>query len=77
MRMMSPDEVPRMKTIGILSGCAAVLLIVSAWLIAGDADLEMYGFPPLMIGIVLLFMALALIALRALNRRPGPTPPAA
>ena len=69
MRMMSPDEVPRVKTIGILSGCAAVLLIVSAWLIAGDADLEMYGFPPLMIGIVLLFMALALLVLRAINLR--------
>ena len=29
----------------------------------------MYGFPPLLIGIVLLFMALALIALRVINQR--------
>ena len=33
MRMMSPDEVPRTKTIGILSGCAIALFVVSAWLI--------------------------------------------
>jgi hypothetical protein len=70
MRMISPDEVPRMKTIGILSGCAAVLLIGSAWLIlAGGEQLEMYSFPPLLIGVVLLFMALALLALRAINLR--------
>ena len=54
MRMMSPDEVPRTKTIGILSGCAILLFVVSAWLIvwAGE-DYGMYGFPPLLIGIVL------------------------
>ena len=78
MRMMSPDEVPRTKMIGILSGCAILLLIASAWLIVwGDADYEMYGFPPLLIGIVLLFMALALLALRAINQRQDPTPPGA
>ena len=79
--MMSPDQVPRMKTIGILSGCAALLFIAAAWLIAGgDADYGMYSFPPLLIGMVLLFMALALLALRALNRRQDrqdPTPPGA
>jgi heme/copper-type cytochrome/quinol oxidase subunit 1 len=76
MRMMSPDAVPRMKTIGILSGCAVVLFIVSAWLILGGGpDTEMYSFPPLLIGMVLLFMALALLALRAINRRQDPTPP--
>jgi uncharacterized membrane protein YkvI len=70
MRMMSPEAIPRMRTIGILSGCAVLLLIASAWLIvAGGAELEMYGFPPLLIGIVLLFMALALLALRAINQR--------
>ena len=70
MRMMSHDEVPRLKTIGILSGCAALLLVAAAWLIAGgNADYEMYSFPPLLIGIVLLFMALALLALRAINLR--------
>jgi urea transporter len=76
MRMMSPDEVPRTKTIGILSGCAILLFVISAWLIvwAGE-DYGMYGFPPLLIGIVLAFMALALIALRAINLRQGPTPP--
>ena len=54
MRMMSPDEVPRTKTIGILSGCAILLFAVSAWLIvwAGEDD-AIYGFPPLLIGIVL------------------------
>ena len=78
MRMMSPDEVPRVKTIGILSGCAALLFIAAAWLIAGgDADYGMYSFPPLLIGMVLLFMALALLALRAINRRQNPTPPGA
>ena len=77
MRMMSPDEVPRTKTIGILSSCAILLFAVSAWLIvwAGE-DYGMYGFPPLLIGIVLLFMALALLALRAINQR-HQTPPGA
>ena len=77
MRMMSPDEVPRTKTIGILSGCAILLFVISAWLIvwAGE-DYGMYGFPPLLIGIVLSFMALALIALRAINQR-NQTPPGA
>ena len=77
MRMMSPDEVPRTKTIGILSGCAILLFVISAWLIvwAGE-DYGMYGFPPLLIGIVLLFMALALIALRVINQR-HQTPPGA
>ena len=75
MRMMSPDEVPRTKTIGILSGCAILLFAVSAWLIvwAGEGY-DMYGFPPLLIGIVLSFMALALIALRVINQR-NQTPP--
>ena len=36
----------------------------------------MYSFPPLLIGIVLLFMALALIALRVINQR-HQTPPGA
>ena len=77
MRMMSPDEVPRTKTIGILSGCAILLFVVSAWLIVGAGeDYGMYGFPPLLIGIVLLFMALALIALRVINQR-HQTPPGA
>ena len=78
MRMMSPDEVPRTKTIGILSGCAILLFVISAWLIvwAGE-DYGMYGFPPLLIGIVLAFMALALIALRVINLRQAPTPPGA
>ena len=78
MRMMSPEAIPRMKTIGVLSGCAALLLATSAWLIvAGGADLEMYGFPPLLIGIVLAFMALALLVLRAINQRTmqPPAPP--
>ena len=77
MRMMSPDEVPRTKTIGILSGCAILLFVISAWLIvwAGE-DYGMYGFPPLLIGIVLLFMALALIALRVINQL-HQTPPGA
>ena len=78
MRMMSPDEVPRTKTIGILSGCAILLFVISAWLIvwAGE-DYGIYGFPPLLIGIVLLFMALALIALRVINQRhqTPPSPP--
>jgi hypothetical protein len=77
MRMMSPDEVPRTKTIGILSGCAILLFAVSAWLIVWAGEYYgMYGFPPLLIGIVLSFMALALIALRAINQR-NQTPPGA
>jgi urea transporter len=77
MHMMSPDEVPRTKTIGILSGCVIALFIVSAWLVVGAGeDYAMYGFPPLLIGIVLLFMALALLALRVINRR-HQTPPGA
>jgi ABC-type polysaccharide/polyol phosphate export permease len=78
MRMMSPDAVPRMKTIGILFGCAVALFVLSAWLILGGGEgIEMYSFPPLLIGMVLLFMALALLTLRAINRRQNPTPPGA
>ena len=36
----------------------------------------MYSFRALLIGMVLLFMALALLALRAINRRHEPDPPA-
>lgn len=75
MRIMSPDAIPRLKTIGILSGGAVVLFLVSAWLIAGGSDYEMYGFPSLLIGMVLLFLALVLLALRAINRRQNPTLP--
>ena len=78
MRMMSPDEVPGTKIIGILSGCAILLFALSAWLIvwAGEGY-DMYGFPPFLIGIVLLFMALALFALRLINQRSTqpPAPP--
>lgn len=52
-----------------------MLFLVSAWLIAGGSDYEMYGFPSLLIGMVLLFLALVLLALRAINRRQNPTLP--
>ena len=39
MRMMSPDEVPRTKTIGILSGCAASRFVVPT----ADGALEHAG----------------------------------
>jgi hypothetical protein len=78
MQMMSLDAVPRVKTIGILAGFAILLLVFSAWLIvAGGEGLEMYSFPPLLIGMVLLFMALVLFVLRAINLRQDQTPPGA
>lgn len=52
-----------------------MLFLVSAWPIAGGSDYEMYGFPSLLIGMVLLFLALVLLALRAINRCQNPTLP--
>ena len=76
--MMAGLANPTLKLIGILSAIAAAFLLVSACTIVwGDPDIASYAFPPLLIGLVLLFMALALLALRALNRIQDPTPPGA
>ena len=67
MRMMSPtSSSPRRSASCRLRDPA---LVISAWLIvcAGE-DYGMYGFPPLLIGMVLLFMALLL----ALGRSTAP-----
>jgi hypothetical protein len=73
--MMDAYSVPSLKTIGLLFGGAIALFIASAWLTAqGAEDHELYSFPALLFGMILMVIALVLFALRTLNRR-HPTPP--
>ncbi len=73
--MMTGYSIPSLKTIGVLFGCAIALFIVTAWFVmTGDADYEVNRFPPLLVGLILLFIALILFALRAINQR-YPAPP--
>ena len=72
--MMARLANPSLRWIGGLFACAAVLLLVGAWMInAGNPDIAAYAFPPILIGLVFLFAALAQLALWALNR--GQEPP--
>jgi hypothetical protein len=72
--MMARLANPSLRWIGGLFACAAVLLLVSTWMInSSDPDIAAYAFPPMLIGLVFLFAALAQLALWALNR--GEAPP--
>ena len=74
---MTAYSIPSLKALGLLFGGAVVAFAAAAWLIvAGDADYEINSYPPLLIGMILLFTALALLALRVINQR-YPTPPPA
>ena len=71
--MMTAYSIPSLKTIGVLSGGAIAALIAAAWLIVtGDADDAIYSYLPLLGGMVLLMIALALFALRVINQRLSP-----
>jgi xanthine/uracil permease len=67
---------PSSRLIGILFAVAALFLLVSAWMIVlADPNIGAYAFPPVLIGLILLFIAAALLALRALNRIQDPPQP--
>jgi hypothetical protein len=73
---MNAYSIPSLKTIGLLIVAAVAAFSVAAWLTAaGDTDYEINSFPPLLVGMILLFIALALFALRVINQRFGTTPP--
>jgi TRAP-type C4-dicarboxylate transport system permease small subunit len=66
--MMNEFYVPTLKVIGLLCGGALLLLVWSWWLINADGDTGISGFLPLLIGSVLMFIGLVLLALRIINR---------
>jgi hypothetical protein len=73
---MTAYSIPSLKTIGILLTGAVAAFGTAAWfIVAGNVDYEINSFPPLLVGMILLFIALALFALRLINRRYGTTPP--
>jgi hypothetical protein len=73
---MTAYSIPSLKTIGLLSAGGIAALGFAAWLIiTGDTDYEINSFPPLLGGMILLVIALALFVLRAINLRFGTTPP--
>ena len=76
--MMERLANPTPKLIGGFAVVTLVVLIGAAYLIrSDDPELSAYAFPPILIGLVLLFMTLSLLALRALNRVQDKTPPVA
>ena len=73
---MTAYSIPSLKAIGLPFGGAIVAFGIAAWLIVmGDTDYEINSYPPLLAGMILLFTALALFALRLINQRYGTTPP--
>ena len=72
---MTAYSIPSLKSIGLLFGGALVGFGIAAWLIVtGDTDYEVNSYPPLLVGMILLFTTLALFALRVINQR-YPAPP--
>ena len=72
---MTAYSIPSLKSIGVLCVGAVVGFGIAAWLIiTGDTDYEVNSYPPLLVGMILLFTALALFALRVINQR-YPAPP--
>ena len=73
---MTAYSIPSLKAIGLLFGGALVGFGIAAWLIVtDDTDYEVNSYPPLLVGMILLFTALALFALRVINQRyPAPPP---
>jgi hypothetical protein len=67
---------PTPQWIGGLFVAAAALFVVSAWMAnSEDAETSVFAFMPILIGMTILFIALAQLALWALNR--AQTPPRA
>ncbi len=76
--MMERLANPTTRLIGGFAAVALVFLLSALWMIgSGDPELSGYAFPPMLIGLLILFMTLSLLALRALNRIADKTPPAA
>jgi hypothetical protein len=72
---MTAYSIPSLKSISLLFGGALVGFGIAAWLIVtGDTDYEINSYPPLLVGMILLFTALALFVLRVINQR-YPSPP--
>jgi lipopolysaccharide export LptBFGC system permease protein LptF len=60
---------PTPRQMAVVSACAIALLLAAAWMVNfGGPDLAAYAFPPLLIGLVLLFAAAAQLVLWLLNR---------
>ena len=74
---MTAYSIPSLTAIGLLFGGSIAAFSFALWLIVkAEADYEINSFPLLLAGMVLLFIALALFALRVINQRHGTTPPA-
>jgi peptidoglycan/LPS O-acetylase OafA/YrhL len=63
---------PSARLVGIFSAVAAILLAAGAFIINANEDAGFYGFLAILGGMTALVMALALFALRVLNRMQGP-----
>ena len=75
--MINGYSIPSLTTIGLLFGGSIAAFGTAVWfIVTAETDYETNSFPPLLIGMILLVVALALFALRAINLRQGPTPPA-
>jgi glycerol uptake facilitator-like aquaporin len=67
---------PTPRWIASLFAAAAVLFVISAWMAnSEDSETSVFAFMPILIGITILFIALAQLTLWALNR--AQTPPRA
>ena len=74
---MTAYSIPSLTAIGLLFGGSIAAFSFALWLIVkAEVDYEINSFPLLLAGMVLLFIALALFALRVINQRHGTTPPA-
>jgi len=74
--MMERFANPTPRWIAGLFAAAAVLLLLAGWMInSGNENISAYAFPPVLIGLTVLFIAMAQLALWALNRA-GAKPPA-
>ena len=73
---MNGYSIPSLKTIGLLIAAAVVAFGAASWITAaGGTDYEINSFLLLLVGMILLFIALALFVLRFINQRFGTTPP--
>ena len=64
---------PTPRWIGSLFAVAIVILAVSAWMTnAGDPDMVIFAYLPILIGMMVLVIALAQLVLWALNRAAPP-----
>jgi len=74
--MMDRFANPTLRMIGGLFAGAVAVLVLAAWMIYfGGPRVSAYAFPPLLIGLILLFIATSLLALWALNRAQDPKSP--